>query len=322
MTPSDWGNFSHSLFCSSRPRPLNIQPEDHSQGSQIVEGNHQHSRLSGPWLHKSPTLPRTSPALCAAPRTSSGPSTLPRIFPRRAHRPASPRHCARRRGRPLRRPRRRACPLGVDFAARALQVVYAPVHVLRVPHIAAHLLHNVYGAAHIGHAAAHLYLLNVYGAAHRGHSAGHVLGAAHVAVYAPLRCARPPHCVWRGARPSHRPRRRACPFIVHVAVRALHLVYTPAHVLRAPHITTYLPVACTARSMSPTSCTRACTTPASPMPPARCSAPPQRRRARLRLRPRRCPCPSRPAALPPHVPHSTCGRVRPRICYAVGSRFL
>ncbi|KAJ7698829.1 hypothetical protein B0H14DRAFT_3904700 [Mycena olivaceomarginata] len=41
------------------------------------------------------------------------------------------------------------------------------------------------------------------------------------------RCGRPPHCARRGARPLRRPRRRACPFIVHVAVRALHFLYTP-----------------------------------------------------------------------------------------------
>ncbi|KAJ6608561.1 hypothetical protein B0H10DRAFT_2067604, partial [Mycena sp. CBHHK59/15] len=42
-------------------------------------------------------------------------------------------------------------------------------------------------------------------------------------------------------RPPRRPRRRACPFIAHVAVRALHLVYTPAHVLHVPHVAAYLP---------------------------------------------------------------------------------
>ncbi|KAJ7695535.1 hypothetical protein B0H14DRAFT_3905434 [Mycena olivaceomarginata] len=57
----------------------------------------------------------------------------------------------------------------------ALEVVYAPVHVLHILHVAAHLLHNVYGALHMGHAATH------------------VLSAVNIAMHAPRR--RPRH-VW------------------------------------------------------------------------------------------------------------------------------
>ncbi|KAJ7849719.1 hypothetical protein B0H14DRAFT_3452411 [Mycena olivaceomarginata] len=53
------------------------------------------------------------------------------------------------------------------------------------------------------------------------------------------RYGRPPR--FARARPPCRPRHHACPSIAHVAVRALHLVYTPAHVLRIPHLAAYLP---------------------------------------------------------------------------------
>ncbi|KAJ7816039.1 hypothetical protein B0H14DRAFT_3744253 [Mycena olivaceomarginata] len=90
--------------------------------------------------------------------------------------PAPPPHCARHRTHPRGRPRRHTSSLIAHIGPQALDimrgtvdlpravhvtVVYSPVHILLVPHVAAHLLHNVYGAAH-------------------------VLSAFHVAVHAPL----------------------------------------------------------------------------------------------------------------------------------------
>ncbi|KAJ7816045.1 hypothetical protein B0H14DRAFT_3148715 [Mycena olivaceomarginata] len=134
--------------------------------------------------------------------------------------PAPPPHCARHRAHPRGRPRRHASSLIAHIGPRALDiVVYSPVHVLRVPHVAAHLLHNVYGAAH-------------------------VLGAVHVAVHAPssrtsLRapstlCAarRTPSAPSASPRMSlYRARRRARP----------PLFIHPEHVLRAPDVAAYLP---------------------------------------------------------------------------------
>ncbi|KAJ7825917.1 hypothetical protein B0H14DRAFT_3725721 [Mycena olivaceomarginata] len=154
------------------------------------------------------------------------------------------------------------------FVASTLKVVYAPVHVLRVPHVTAHLLHNVYGAPHMGHATVH------------------VLSAVNIAMHAPSSKTSPcvpsklytPRYTSSASHTSpptsftmctHRSCRRACPLVAHIATGTLHVLCThalravrvtahvplsrtspcvastlytpPAHVLRIPHLAAYLP---------------------------------------------------------------------------------
>ncbi|KAJ7667447.1 hypothetical protein B0H14DRAFT_3073724, partial [Mycena olivaceomarginata] len=148
------------------------------------------------------------------------------------------------------------------------------------------------------------------------HTTGHVLSAVHIAVHAPssrtsLRapstfCAHTPSAPSASPRMSlYRARRRA----------------RPPHMSSAfPTLPPTSPVACAARSMSPTSCTRACTTPASPTlpgtslctsPASSCTTLASSSSPRLSHVPRVC-------CIAAHVPHGTRRRVRLRPGYTVG----